>query len=297
MRPDQIAAHPRLPVACRIVAETLTGMYREWPRLARIKASHRKWLMLQIAFTLSLRPQPGDPGSGLTPSRFIAMVDDLSVASRNTADSFLKELTACGFLRVIRHDHDRRMRFLMPMENTTAAMNGWLQGHMNALDALDGGKRRVDCFSEIFPRIVDRLAADALWRAGSPGIDPFLAMQLGGMVLEEILLLGLGHFSEGARDDHPVFLRSFSASRLASRYGISARSIKNVIRRAEASGTIGLVGMAGERELWVSVGFIRNYLSWQARKLACLDAAWHDAAGSEFPPEKPMKVPLAFPAF
>ena len=54
----EIVAHPLYPAIERQIAQHLIGIHMRTPRMSRLKASHRKWLMTQSVFALALRRTP-----------------------------------------------------------------------------------------------------------------------------------------------------------------------------------------------------------------------------------------------
>ncbi len=77
MRPltrTEIAVHPLFPTIEKQIAEHLIAIHLRTPRLSRLKASHRKWLMTHSLFALSLQRRDDDPLSGLTATRFVEIV-------------------------------------------------------------------------------------------------------------------------------------------------------------------------------------------------------------------------------
>lgn len=284
-----IAKHPLFPAVDKQIAGHLIKIHRDTPRLARLKASHRKWLMTQSMYALSIQRREGDPNSGLNPARFIEIATTIGAASRNTADSFLKELLAYKFLREVEHGHDRRMRFLETTEASDRAMRSWFMGHMNGLDRLDGGRREAMCLAEprLFlsaqPYAAEQLIANPVWRYPADSIRPFLFAEFGGMILHEILHQIEDFKAEAGR----IMVGAFSVPALAQQYGISVTNIKIMFRKTEESGFLGWVGRRGNRTLWLSEDFLSDYLFWQAQKFAALDEAYRFALSkaSELPPE------------
>lgn len=286
-----IAAHPLFPAVDRQIAAHLIAIHRDTPRLARLKASHRKWLMTHSMYALSIQRREDDPTSGLNPARFIEIATGIGAASRNTADSFLKELLAYKFLREVEHGHDRRMRFLETTEISDRAMTSWFMGHMRGLDRLDGGSREATCQAEprIFrlaqPRAAERLIANPVWRYPATSILPFLSAEFGGMVLHEVI----NQIETFSAVDGRIVVGPFSVQALARQYGVSITTIKVMFRKAEKAGFLGFSGNRGNRTLWLTPAFLCDYLFWQAQKFAALDEAFRFASQriSILPPSAP----------
>lgn len=284
MRPltrTEIAAHPLFPTIEKQIAEHLIGIHQRTPRLSRLKASHRKWLMTHSLFALSLQRRNDDPLSGLTATRFVEIVMKLGAASRNTATAFLAELVAYKFLRDVPDVPDRRVRVLETTETAYDAMLAWFMGHMACLDRLDGGTREQTAAGEprIF-RIAQPLAAahlveDPTWRDPPDSIGHFLWSDLGGMVLHDLIARIPGSLGDQDRID----LGPLSLPELSEVYMISATNLKRMFKKAEVEGLLGWQLPRRRGSLWLSRPFVDDYFRWQSAKFAGLDQAFHHAAG------------------
>src|SRR5689334_15136681 len=63
---EQIARHPNIVPSLRFLAKTLRERFDNGPRLARLLASHQRWLLTQVAYALHHERDPAQPFSGLT---------------------------------------------------------------------------------------------------------------------------------------------------------------------------------------------------------------------------------------
>lgn len=294
--PAELVAHPLFAEVDRQIAGHLIAIHRETPRLARLKASHRKWLMTHSMYALSIGRREDDPASGLNAARFIEIATTIGAASRNTADAFLKELLAYKFLREVSHGHDRRMRFLETTEVSNKAMSSWFMGHMLGLDRLDGGNRHATAMANpgIFriaqPRAAERLITNPVWRYPAPSIAAFLFAEFGGMILHEII----HRMMDFTPVDGRVTVGAMSVPALSRQYGVSVTNIKSMFRKTEEVGLLGWEGPRGNRVLWLSQTLLDDYLFWQAQKFAALDEAFRFAR-LRFPEQAPTE-PLRFSA-
>lgn len=276
----QIAEHPLFPAIEKQIAEHLIEIHTQTPRLSRLKASHRKWLMTHSLFALALRRTDGDPLSGLTATRFIEMVITLDCASRNTATAFLAELVAYKFLRDIPDVPDKRVRVLEPTEISIAAMFSWFRGHMACLDRLDGGSREATVIArpQIFriaqPLAADILMADAIWKDPVDSIGHFLWSDLGGMVLHDLFARLDPDYDRAAER---VYIGSTSLSDISDLYQVSQTNLKRMFKKAEADNLLGWDLARRRGPLWLSRTFIEDYFTWQSAKFAGLDRAYHIA--------------------
>lgn len=276
----EILEHPEFPAIEKRIATHLIGIHDKTPRLSRLKASHRKWLMTHALISLSLQRRADDPLSGLTATRFIDIVMKIGTASRNTATAYLAELVAYKFLRDVPDVPDRRVRVLEATETALTAMASWFNGHMACLDALDGRDREATSLAhpEIFRRAQPRAAAvlteDPIWREPPDTIGHFLWSDYGGMILHD-LITRIGNYDprEQRIDIGPVAL-----SALGEKYHVSATNLKRMFKKAEAEELVGWEMPRRRGNMWLSQGFIRDYFIWQSAKFAALDEAYHTVA-------------------
>lgn len=282
MRPltrTEIAAHPLFPTIEKQIAEHLIGIHIRTPRLSRLKASHRKWLMTHSLFALSLQRRDDDPLSGLTATRFVEIVMKLGAASRNTATGFLAELVAYKFLRDIPDVPDRRVRVLETTETAYGAMNAWFMGHMACLDRLDGGSREAACAADprIFriaqPYAAALLVEDPTWRDPAETIGHFLWSDLGGMVLHDMI----SRLPQDNAGLERIDIGALSLTELSDSYMISATNLKRMFKKAEAESLLGWQQPRRRGTLWLSRRFVDDYFVWQSAKFYGLEQAFHHA--------------------
>ncbi|MGF6159435.1 hypothetical protein M2267_004707 [Ensifer sp. KUDG1] len=279
MTADVLFRNPEFPAVDRQLAAHLIEIHRQTPRLARLQASHRKWFMTQSMYALCMQRATGRDVVGLHASRFIETVTSIGVASRNTADAFLKELLAYKMLQEIPSRHDKRIRNLDTTPASDAAMQGWFMGHMNGLDRLDGGGRVAACTKDplVFrlaqPRAAAALIANPVWRHPPDSIGHFLSSEFGGMIIHEFIF----EIADFTAVGNKVTVGPVNVHSLAVQYGISATNIKRMFKRAQQQECLGWEGSRGRKVLWLSRQFLDDYLWWQAQKFAALDEAFYAA--------------------
>ncbi|NSZ16644.1 hypothetical protein K4831_07815 [Agrobacterium vitis] len=277
---EAIAAHPAFPEIEREIARHLIGIHLKTPRLSRLKACHRKWLMSHSMYALALQRVPEDPLSGLTASRFMDVAMQLGAASRNTAASFLAELSAYKFIEEIENPADRRMRILVPTAATEAAMISWFLGHLDCLDRLDDGGRRAlaDANPLIFriaqPMIAQALVVDPDWRMPRETIAPFLNSDMGGMVLHGMI---------SQIPDHPdadglYRLGPISLAALGETYLISITNLKRMFKKSQEEELLGWELPRRRGNVWLSQRFVDDYFHWQSTKFEAINTAFWNAA-------------------
>lgn len=276
----ELVDHPRFPHAEEIVARRLIDLQGRAPRLVRLKSSHRKWLITHSLFALDSQRHAADPLSGLTASRLVDAVVDISAASRNTASAFVQELLAYKFLRELPDTPDRRVRLLQLTDISVNAMKTWFDAHMEALDAIDGGNRaavcaaRPDLFRPVHRQATAVLVEDAIWREPRASVAPFLWSDAGGMVLHDLITRLPTARTEGDK----LMLGPLALSDLAERYAVSVSNIKRMFASVEKQDLAGWTQARRRGDFWISRAMLADYFHWQAAKFAALDAALHALA-------------------
>lgn len=278
---EEMLYHPRFLEIERQIASHLFDIHHRAPRLARLAASHRKWLLTQMLFAMHVGRDRRDPRSGLTAGRFMQAATGQKVASKNTAASFLSELVAYKFLRDVADETpDRRLRLLETTPVSWDAMHSWFMGHMKCLDYLDGGNRAVAVTADIRlfelaqPRAADILLLEPVWRTPRDSIGNFLWSEVGGLVLHDLIR----RLPDDARSRDRIIVEDVTFSEIASKFGISLTNVKRMFRKAEADQLLGWEKAAGRGVLWLSRTFIEDYFHWQSAKFLELDRAVHWAA-------------------
>ena len=290
---DEIAGHPGLHAAIRQQSRLLLQIYDGNPRLASVFGTQHRWLMAQAALALHFR---GD-GHGIRSARILDFISRHGVASRNTADAFIKEMLKYGYARLLPQAEDKRTRPLEPTEASLDALHGWVGIHLATLDGLDHGQRletflgTLGALASLQPRIADGLLSSNRVRHPERTFSLFTWLNNGGLVMDWLIA--------GIEDTDPdaerVATGIVSIAALAERLKLSRTHLARKLGDAEALGSIGWQGKRGQSVMWVSAGFRREYVTAQAVKLAIIDAAF-DAGFRGRPiealPAMP-KVPLA----
>ena len=277
---DEIANHPRLVPCIREQASTLLSLQATNPRLAAVFATQQRWLMAHTALAHYFRSAGG---GGLRAAKFIDAIASLGVASRNTADSFLKEMRQYGHLQNAPAARDRRARPLEPTAVSLEMICAWLATHLATLDALDGGGRRAvfaarpQSIAAIQPLIADGLLRSSAIREPAPAFSLFTWLNEGGVVMDW-LYVGLAEVAPGS-ERIPSTVSSFAD--LGERINLSRTHLTRKLRRAEEMGSLGWLGERGKSTMWVSSGFVGEYHNQQAVKLAIIDGAFWAAVGGQ----------------
>ena len=283
---DDIAGHPDLHAAIRQQSQLLLQVYDGNPRLASVFGTQHRWLMAQAALALHFRRCSSGGGRGIRSAQVLDAVSRHGVASRNTADAFLKEMLKYGFARQVPGATDRRTRPLEPTEASLEAIHGWTGIHLATLDRLDHGRRlktylgTPGALAALHPGIADGLLSSARVRKPERTFSLFTWLNNGGLIMDWLIA---GIEETGAEAERvPTGIVSIAA--LAQRLNLSRTHLARKLRDAEALGSIGWHGKRGESVMWVSSGFRQEYVTAQTVKLAIVDAAF-DACFRQAPAE------------
>src|SRR6478609_504472 len=111
---DQIVDHARLADVIRRQSGALIGAFESDPRPTSVFATQQRWLMAHAAFALYFR----SPHGRIVFSDFLKLVVQHRVASRNTADAFIKEMVQYGLARPVEDAQDRRTRPIVPSDES-----------------------------------------------------------------------------------------------------------------------------------------------------------------------------------
>src|SRR6266545_2100691 len=126
---EEIVGHPGMHAAIRRQSQLLLQAYDGNPRLSSVFGSQQRWLMAQAALALHFR----GAGRGTNSARILDCVSRHDVASRNTADAFIKEMPKYGYARLVPEAEDKRTRPIEPTEASLDALHGWLGIHLATL--------------------------------------------------------------------------------------------------------------------------------------------------------------------
>jgi hypothetical protein len=273
---DDIAGHPGLHSAIRQQCRLMQQTYDSNPRLASVFGSQHRWLMGQVALALHFRSCSSGKEGGVRSAHVLDAVSRHGVASRNTADAFLKEMLKYGFARYVPGATDKRTRPIEPTETSLDAIHGWIGMHLATLDRLDHGRRletylgTPGALAALHPGIAEGLLSSARVRKPERTFSLFTWLNNGGVIMDW-LIAGIEEIGAEA-ERVPTAIASIAV--MAQRLNLSRTHLSRKLRDAEALGSIGWQGKRGESVMWVSSGFRQEYATAQAVKLAIIDAAF-----------------------
>lgn len=271
-----IASNSDLLAYLKIQAKSQVDLDSQYVQMATAFRTQQRWKLGQLAMALHFKGRDKPGVEGLNAAGYLQQVERLGIASRNTADTFLKQMLAFNALRVIEARDDRRKRFLEPTSSSLVTFDKWLSVHLATLDRLsDAGRvERYAADREAIAVVQPVLAEFFLKPAQScepeGRITPFLWSNNGFIVTEHLVMALENAAPAGER----LFTSVTAISDLAAALNMSRSNASQRLREAEAIGAIGWEGARGQSRLWLSRGLVDAYLGYQAGFLAQIDLAY-----------------------
>lgn len=260
---------PALEETLARVGRELTGIHDETPRVVHYVSDLRRWLVTQIALSFYFDQLTGaDPG-GLTVSRVLKLGALKRYASRNTISAHFLQMRRFQIFTV-ESQGDLRTRPLIPSDDALRLIRAWLDGHLAALDSLDGGNRLAVSqahpvlLHHAQPRIARALLADESWSDPQESVAIFTLSGMGSNLLHD-----LASRISFPRDDAPrSWIGPLRPRTLVTRYGVSRSQLIRLLARAQDVGDLGWSEPPYGGEAWISKRLTDAYFRWQAVKLA-----------------------------
>ncbi|TGQ39478.1 hypothetical protein [Mesorhizobium sp. M00.F.Ca.ET.216.01.1.1] len=272
---EDIADRPALHRSVQAQSQALIRIYEASPRLAAVFATQQRWLMGHVGLALHFRRDPRDHRKQLTMARFIEVICQNSVASRNTAEAFVKEMLHYKIAEYL-PARDGRTRPLQPTASTVETFTGWVLAHLRTLDQLDGGNRlarfleQPEMLARLQPLVADGLLSSHPVREPKQTFSLFIWLTNGGIVMDW-LMSGIDPDDAGL-DRIPTSVVAIGD--FAKWLKLSRTHLARKLHDAEELGSVGWLGQRGHSVMWVSSQFYQEYMTVQAAKLAIVDAAF-----------------------
>ncbi|SFU14247.1 hypothetical protein [Mesorhizobium sp. YR577] len=283
MNADEIVSHPALFPVIQRQSRAFLQVSEEHPRLAAVFATHQRWLMAMVAVALYFRSNPGGSPTGTSTARFFEVIDYHSVASKNTASAFVKEMLNYGFASYGSDIEDKRTVTFHPTALSVDAIGVWLTIGLTTLDSLDG-KTRLATFQaapdgarRLLPLISDGLLKSRAVREPKNTFSLFSWLNEGGIVIERLITGMRKADIKAARISTDIT----SVTNLGMWLTLSRAHLARKLREAEDAGSLGWHGQKNHSVMWVSQGFLQDYMAAQAVKLAIIDASFAMCFGVE----------------
>ena len=269
---DTISAHPDIMPILRRQAEAFLALGVVSPRGASIFGTQQRYLLAQLGAAIMFR----SPTKTMHLTRFLEAVELYRIASRNTAHDFIREMEKYGLIQSLAAAEDKRSRPLKLTEETIGLLGVWVSIHMRTLDALDGGGRAAafahnpSMIAKLHPKITDRIMVS------KRSVDPdgtfslFTWMNDGGLVMDKMIAT----ISDFSPKDERIVTGIASLDEIAAALRVTKTHLSRKMAAAEREGSLGWMDKRGASALWLSPGFIAEYVAYQADKLGRIHEAW-----------------------
>ena len=273
---EEIARHPAALRGVQEQSRALIHIYETSPRLAAVFATQQRWLLGHVGLAMHFRRDPNDRRTEMTVARFIEIVRRNSVASRNTAEAFVKEMLHYNIAEYLSTRGDGRSHPMRVTATTIETFTGWIHAHLRTLDRIDGGSRlatflgRPEMLPTLQPLIADGLLSSEPVREPQKTFSLFIWLNNGGIVMDWLMS---GIDPEDAHLDR-IPTSVISVGEFAHWLKLSRTHLARKLHDAEALGSIGWVGQRGHSVMWVSRAFFDEYMAVQSAKLAVVDQAF-----------------------
>jgi len=271
---EDIAGHPALRASVQAQTHALLRAYEASPRASSVFATQQRWLMAHAGLALHFRRDSGDYRRELTAARFVDAILQHSVASRNTAHAFVKEMQHYRFIEDAPGGGDGRIRPLQPSAVALAELTGWILIHLGTLDSLDGSDRlatflaQPQMLADLQPLVADGLLSSAPVREPERTFSLFTWLDNGGIVMDWLI----SGVDPREADQARISTGVVSIVDFASWLKLSRTHLARKLREAEALGSVGWLGRRDHSVTWISQEFYGEYVTAQAVKLAIIDA-------------------------
>lgn len=278
---DELLALPTLHECIQVQSACFIRLFEHDTRLTAAFATQQRWLMSHIGLALYFRSLRDDLGRGLYLSNFLDAVQMHGVASRNTADSYIKELIKYKYIMLEADSIDRRLKRIGPAPMVIELYIGWLQVHLASLDSLTGGRRLAtfqqnpSIVEQLEPLIADGLLAASALRHPEKTFSLFMWLDNGGLVMDWLIT----NMEPAPLHAERVSVGVIPVADMAARLNLSRTHLSRKLKEAEALGSIGWEGRRGHSAMWVSRGFRLEYATAQAVKLSIIDHACETVMG------------------
>ena len=279
---SDIYDHPALFPAIRQQSAALLAVGQQDPRLTAPFATQQRWLMSHVALSLYFQSLT-DKHAGAHITTILDAVVAARIASRNTADSFLKEMLHYKFASIVPSPDDRRLRPLVPKPHVLAVVGLWMRIHLNSLDLMTGGSRvaAFDAMPDALPRmqplIAEQLVTVRAVRNPERTFSLFTWLDNGGWIMDWLI----SSMEEAPISAERVTVGRVSTADMADRLKLSRTHLARKLLEAESMGSLGWMGRRGQSVMWVSRGFREEYATAQAAKLSIIDHASEAVLGAD----------------
>ena len=272
--------HPHALAILRERARQLLALHEGNPRSAGVFATHQRWLMAHIGISAQFENARAMGRPGMHAALVAQRAQDLGVASRNTAEAFLREMEAYDFIAAAPDPEDRRVRWLVVTPSALADVGAWAFGNLATLDAFDGGgraerfKARPELLGVLQPVAARMFLTAPEIREPGAAFALFDRVDEGGAVMDR--LISTSDDAADAAGRRLTGIASFDG--FGENVRLSRSHLTRKLRQAEALGALGWSGRRGGSPIWISADFVAQYVKRQAAELAAIEQGWRAAS-------------------
>lgn len=260
-------------------AQELLETHLTLPREVHYVADLQRWMLSHMTVAMHFEHRKNPEFPPISPGNLVRAVGTTGIASRNTVHTFLMEMRRYRFVVPLERT-DRRQRAVYATEMTEQLIRRYFDIHLRALDVIDGGVRyKLSCqhqelLQHAQPRFIWMLVGCSDWYKPPKSIAKFVHSDSGSSVLHDLI----EHVPASAgQDDEPIWIGNISPKVLASRYRISRTQTSRLFGLAREADLIGWAKKSNRGACWISPQLVRDYLYWQALKLASVSKAFDEA--------------------
>ncbi|MDX2484883.1 MAG: hypothetical protein QNK42_14615 [Pseudodonghicola sp.] len=259
--------------------QDLLTVHSSIPAEVHYLADIRHWVLIQMAIALHFENQRDNRRPRLSPKLLLQALDGTGIASRNTVQAFLRELTRVQFTDLPPRETVRQ-RAPQVSEKSKKLMLIYLGIHLRALDTIDGGNRSPFLSNTpmflpyLQPCFARRICVSPAWYSPPAEIKCFTNSASGSSILHD-LVLASQHQQADAADR--IWIGPVSTAKLSQRYQVSTAHVARMLSKARKLDLMGWARPGRRGDCWLSARLARSYLRWQAEKLAALSVAYSEA--------------------
>ena len=273
----QLIARPMFWEALKGEASDLLKVHAVAPEVVHYLADIRHWILIHMAIALHFERKIDPAAPPLTPKKLLTELAGPGIASRNTVQSFLREL-----LRIKLTEPPKtgtlRQHATEVSAKSEKLMFVYIDIHLRALDMVDGGGRSAlfnrtpTLLHKLQPAFARKICLNPAWYNPPAMVNCFTNSVSGSSILHEMVLSTQSNEPDGYGR---FWLGTVSTAGLAARYHVSDAHISRILIKAQQVGGIGWENERRRGACWLSTTLRDAYLLWQAEKLAALSSAFN----------------------
>lgn len=266
-------------------AQDLLETHLALPREVHYVADLQRWMLSQMTIAMHFEHLHDPDSPPISPGNLVRAVGDTTIASRNTVHTFLMEMRKYRFVVPLERA-DRRQRAVRATEMSEHLIRRYFDIHLRALDMLDNGARHAlscrhpELLQYAQPRFTWMLVNRRDWHKPPQSIAKFVSSDSGSSVLHDLIR---NVPPLGDDESQPIWIGHVSPKALSGRYRISRTHAARLFAVAREAHLIGWANKSNRGDCWISPRLVRDYLYWQAIKLACVSKAFEDACETRCP--------------